>query len=553
MKVCKKCNIEFADYNILCTKCGSLLSKGTAHTINPGGAFNRYDTFVSPIVFGGTKYAITDRSLVIGDRAYTYDKIGRIVMRTESSVGKITCTMADVETPDGSKQLKIDHMDRFRFIVSATFANTKTSPRSTTELLKDAYMCEVYLKKALIDFKNTFVILQPSSTYKNYANAKDASTPDGQFVPKNIEQMLSDFALVTSHLDCVYGDIPDYPRAYQNIDDLKLIIDIFLENPSSIPLAVSEYESRYCKRKHDLDVTIPDVPMVSDWIPIQPKSRSFKICGHMMTVPETMDFHNDIRNQFYDIASQCAFRAEQMFRSTVHDIDTFFQNAVNIYEDNIKPIVELSTNALISMGIWDVDSNDLKTLQHSMNNRFLSCYHTVKTAYDGIISRNKEMTSTVFSYIPRRVGTITSTLSGAIQGAFETAASNIARDVFETTVIDATTISEDQKLQLYKLVDIEQIVNAIRLDYLYYYLVVVHVVREHGQSIWYPDDQQREMQMKILRNLDNPSFPQVQKIPAIMDCILKYPYNGSVYKELGSLASDKDEVDTIADYFRVSY
>jgi hypothetical protein len=276
--------------------------------------------------------------------------------------------------------------------------------------------------------------------------------------------------------------------------------------------------------------------------------REFPLLGKTLVINENWDVYNSYRTIYMECAVKYAKQLKKKYIQRVSNFDSFMRFYPGLYKEYLDKLISKTTDILVSAGIWTETSE-------SIMERHIGNYHLAMddytTMYESLlltVQSNKEKVAALTSLVPNLVGGGFG-LKGAVSGIAKATAFNLVRDGAESALIDNSSISSAQKVELFGRIKQNVLLDRAFIDYWNVYQTLIDILNENGKNVWRPSDSDSAKADNIMKNVSNPNFPQEQ-FPDVMIAVIGMdPYKRSVYELLRSRGADENEVKAISEYF----
>lgn len=272
--------------------------------------------------------------------------------------------------------------------------------------------------------------------------------------------------------------------------------------------------------------------------PYEGKERVFKLNGKELIVPARLDTFLTYRTQFKEFAKACADKAKEEYISSVTNLDTFIEHFPNIYENNLKIILEQINNILIAEGIYQYSVDILFDKQLELSHGAVDVYGAVKETIEEIQQGQAELTKGLTNGLTSLLGLNNNAITSSFM---DFAGDKVAKDV--------SNLSDEEKETIYDKITAHYLFDGVFVDYWNSFVLLVNILKENGKDIWLADSGEMENADAIIRNVTNPNFPQNKVIDVLFECILKNPKFQLTFETMEKKFGLTEEVQAIFDYF----
>lgn len=283
----------------------------------------------------------------------------------------------------------------------------------------------------------------------------------------------------------------------------------------------------------------------------QYKEKRLSIDGFEFTVSPRMDEANAYRLMFRNAANFYIYKATQDYVNYVHDIDTFFNYHLQIYERYQNCICQGILDVLICDGIYTETIDSIRALYDQISHGSVDIYNHMVDAVDELLNVNVQKASDFADYVPEFFG-YGSGFLGAIKGIATAAALNAAGTaIVKAKFVRAYKLTPAQRRQVWALLERETkfVMDVMHNDFWNGYLVLEGIKSRYGWDIWLPNENDSEIARRIIQNINNPNFPR-ERVPEMMArIIMANPFDKRFQYALYQTIGLTDEVKEIYRYF----
>ncbi len=261
--------------------------------------------------------------------------------------------------------------------------------------------------------------------------------------------------------------------------------------------------------------------------------KVFTLNGKQLTVPANLDTFNYYKGKFYHLAKYCTDNAVEQYKSSVTNLERFVNCFPDIYNENLNTVISKAMDILIAEEIYNY-SAEMFEKRHKRS--FCSGIAYYKQIGEGIkeTAANNSQTAGVVANLA------TSLFSTGSSGL-----DNLFCDVIGNS---SNTMTEEQQAALFNCMAPQDIFNCVLCDYCDVVTTMCDILNENGKDIWLYEENTDGMD-NVIKSIANPNFPQDKVAEVLFDCLLKKPYDPSIYKTLEDKFGRTDEINAIFDYF----
>ena len=536
---CTNCGKQIADDANFCPGCGTRVGQAATQTEQPTAQqanqqqYTLYERF-SPTMGIGRSFILTDKSLIYGNKEYSYSEFVKINLSNVPTTALMNGT-AQVLLKSGNKLLLVFAFNqKDRFISTMNYANEQidlangvsknykyllqSSNGSKIEVYDD-YIRLYYIPLGL---KNTFSNAMRSGAIEQVMYFDDICVSINQ--PFDSQE----FNFVVEYK----GESISIPLKADRFNEAQQAVEYITKQRYSTAPSNEEPES------------IKDV-----WKSTNGQQREFPLCGYTLKVSSGLDVFNTYRLKFRKFADECANRARAEYNKKVRDLVTYLQFTPEIYGYYLAAVCDKAVQILITDGIWNITQSDVINAHKAKYHLVFDDISVTVESVELTIEKNQRSVANTMSFVPNLIGGGFG-LKGAVKGIARAAAFNVARNSIESSLIKgATNINAAQQTELYNRIKPDVLFEHFFLDYWRVFLTVVSILHKNKKNVWLPIDSNIKNADGVFDNLSNPNFPKEQLVAAFIKILQMKPYDKRYYIFMIAYFGDTEEVKAIRNYF----
>lgn len=536
---CTKCGKQIADDVNFCPGCGTRVGQAATPTEQPTAQqanqqqYTIYERF-SPAMGIGRSFILTNKSLIYGNKEYSYSDFVKINLSNVPTTALMNGTAQAILKSGNKLLLAFAFNQKDKFISTMNYANEQidsangvsknykyllqSSNGSKVEVYDD-YIRLYYIPLGL---KNTFSNAMRSGAIEQVMYFDDISVSINQ--PSDSQE----FYFVVEYK----GESISIPLKADSFNEAEQAVEYITKQSNSTAPSNEKPES------------IKDV-----WKSANGQQREFPLCGHTLKVSSGLDVFNTYRLMFRKFADECANSARAEYNKKVRDLVTYLQFTPEIYGYYLAAVCDKAVQILISDGIWNITQSDFINAHKAKYHLVFDDISVTVESVELTIEKNQRSVANTMSFVPNLIGGGFG-LKGAVKGIARATAFNLARNSIESSLIKgAANINAAQQTELYNRIKPDVLFEHFFLDYWRVFLTVVSILHRNKKNVWLPIDSNIKNADGVFDNLSNPNFPKEQLVAAFIKILQMKPYDKRYYKFMVSHFGDTEEVKAIRNYF----
>lgn len=288
------------------------------------------------------------------------------------------------------------------------------------------------------------------------------------------------------------------------------------------------------------------IPEPAQWTPLTGVAKEFPLDGNVVSVSMTFDVCMQYRKLFETTAKYYADRFEFKYRNCVQDFDTLIHYFSDMYVEGLNPMVYRAYSVLLSLGVVSADIE-------SILSRHMDTYRRAITSYE-IMAGIEESKNQAANNLGNQVGNAVHMqgggfgVKGAVKGVAQAEAFNLAMGALGKVVAIQNQMSQEEKAKVYAEFKQDLFFEEVYSDYFNTFLTMIEVLSENNELANVKTVAGDDFTLMV-RNLQNPMFPQDKVIPSLVNLISTYPFEPTCYELLKEKVGQTDEVNKIIEYF----
>ena len=536
---CTKCGKLIADDVNFCPGCGTRVGQAATQTEQPTAQqtnqqrYTIYERF-SPTMGIGRSFILTDKSLIYGNKEYSYSDFVKINLSNVPTTALMNGT-AQALLKSGNKLLLVFAFNqKDKFISTMNYANEQIDSANGVS-------------------KNYKYLLQSSNgskveVYDDYIRL--------YYIPLGLKNTFSN-AMRSGAIEQVmyFDDISVSINQPSDSQEIHFVVDYKGES-FSIPLKSDMYNEAQQAVEHITKQSNSTTPSNEEpesikevWKATSGNQKEFPLCGYTLKVSSGLDVFNTYRLMFRKFADECANSARAEYNKKVRDLVTYLQFTPEIYGYYLAAVCDKAVQILISGGIWNITQSDVINAHKAKYHLVFDDISVTVESVELTIEKNQRSVANTMSFVPNLIGGGFG-LKGAVKGIARATAFNVARNSIESSLIKgAANINAAQQTELYNRIKPDVLFEHFFLDYWRVFLTVVSILHRNKKNVWLPIDSNIKNADGVFDNLSNPNFPKEQLVAAFIKILQMKPYDKRYYKFMVAYFGDTEEVKAIRNYF----
>jgi hypothetical protein len=290
------------------------------------------------------------------------------------------------------------------------------------------------------------------------------------------------------------------------------------------------------------------IPEPEQWSPLTGQAHQFSLSGNIISVSANLDVCMQYRESFKTTARYYADRFIFKYKNCVEDFDTFVNYFSDIYLEGLIPMAHRAYSLLLPFGVINADIDKFSSRHIDTYKRALTSYETLS----GIEIRKNEAADNMGNKVGNsmKMQSFGLGVKGAIKGAAKAETFNLGMGVLGKYVASQKKMTQEEKANVFAKFKQDVFFEEVYSDYYNTFLTLVQFLSENGKLgnvTTYVNTDFNNM----VRNLNNPMFPQEQVAPTLANLISTHPFNRTLFEILKVRFGETDEVKQIIDYFVV--
>lgn len=272
------------------------------------------------------------------------------------------------------------------------------------------------------------------------------------------------------------------------------------------------------------------------------KEIIFNLNGEKICISAEMDAFNFYRRVFRKLAAQASDTLKKQYKYEITNLDRFLMDFSPLYFSYRKPIIEAAIGILTQAEIYDIS---LSLFDEMHTAEFCLCgedYKTVINNFNETLENNQINTERGFDMLPT---IFFSGVGGIIVG---TALNVTINGIAESTIKNAK-VSASQRKKLFSQINTDHLMERAFLDYWRIFLTLINILRQHGKSIWYPDNTEIAKANGIFMNLQEERIPEAKRLEALINVLQTNPFSDDYMDYIKKTYGKTEETQIILKYF----
>jgi len=288
------------------------------------------------------------------------------------------------------------------------------------------------------------------------------------------------------------------------------------------------------------------IPEPEQWFPITGISKKFTLEGNIISVSANLDACMQYRNIFKSSAEYYMEQFKFKYQNCVQDFDTLIHYFQDIYFESLRPMIKRAYDLLLPFGIFTADIE-------SFTSRHIDTYNIAITSY-GIMADMETAKAQAAANTGNQVGGALQMqgggfgFKGAMKGAAKAEAFNLGMGLLGKFVENQSKMTQEEKANAFAAFRHDLFFQEVYSDYFNTFFTMVQTLSENGKLEGITTTVSTEIDTMI-RNLQNPMFPQDKVVFALVKIISSNPFVPACFDLLQQKFGQTEEVNQIVSYF----
>ena len=258
------------------------------------------------------------------------------------------------------------------------------------------------------------------------------------------------------------------------------------------------------------------------------EKREFTINDFPIVVSPELDKFNTYRKIYRNLARKAADAFGASYRKIVVNFDAFLIELPKMYVFYRAPLLEAAVNNLIAEGIYDVS---LESFAQEHTNDFCLVGEDIRIMNESCaftIQNNRQRTADALGIVPGFI------FSGPL-GLAAATVTNVSLSAAETAAIKNAKISNAQKMELFKRINTDVLIERAYLDYWRVFCSLCYKLYINEKNKWYPTEANENSVNNLLDNLMGGKIPSSAYAGVFQQIVDKSPYKNRFAEYLNNL------------------
>lgn len=288
------------------------------------------------------------------------------------------------------------------------------------------------------------------------------------------------------------------------------------------------------------------VPEPEQWTPLTGAVKEFKLDGHTISVSENLDACMKYRKDFKTLAEYYTEQFKYMYQSCVDDFDSLIHYFSDIYLEGLMPMINRAYSLLLPFGIFSIDIETFTSKHIDTYKKAVTSYETVGGIESAKNQQAKNLGNLVGGSIQMQGGGFG--VKGAAKGVAQAEIFNLGLGMLGKFVEHQSKMTKEEKAIAFAEFKKDIFFQEVYSDYFNTFLTMVQTLSENGELDNVRTISNTEFDTMV-RNLQNPMFPQDKLALALVNLISSYPFEPVCFELLQNKFGQTEEVKQIIDYY----
>lgn len=288
------------------------------------------------------------------------------------------------------------------------------------------------------------------------------------------------------------------------------------------------------------------VPEPEQWTVLTGETKEFILDGNSLSVSSNLDVCMQYRKVFETTAKYYADRFEFNYHNCVQDYDTLLRYFAEMYIEGLTAMIYRAHSVLLSFGVVSADTETFTARQ-------INTYKKAINSYD-IMAGVEASKNQAAANIGNQVGGAVHMqgggfgFKGAMKGMAKAEAFNLGMGLLGKMAENQSRMSKEEKAKVYEQFRQDLFFQEVYSDYVNTFLTMVEILSENNVLCNIHTVTGNDFAVMV-RNIQNPMFPQDKVVPSLINMISTYPFEATGYELLKLKLGETDEVNKIVNYF----
>ncbi len=284
----------------------------------------------------------------------------------------------------------------------------------------------------------------------------------------------------------------------------------------------------------------------AQWTALTGESRVFSLEGSSLNVSSSLDVCMKYRKLFQTTARYYADRFKFNYHNCVQDFDTLVHYFEEMYLEGLTPMIYRAYSILLSLGVVSADIETFTLRQ-------IATYKRASTSWEIMVgietSRNQAAQNAgnvVGNSVQMQGGGFG--FKGAMKGMAKAELFNFGMGALGKITEIQNRMSQEDKAKVYAEFKQDLFFEEVYSDYVNTFLTMIEILSENNELTNVHTITGNDFTVMV-RNLQNPMFPQDKVVSALINLIATYPFEPTCYELLKQKIGETAEVNEIINYF----
>lgn len=288
------------------------------------------------------------------------------------------------------------------------------------------------------------------------------------------------------------------------------------------------------------------IPEPEPWPTLTGEAKEFTLAGNTIAISVNLDACMQYLKCFRKSAEYYTERFKFRYQNCVQDFDSLIHYFSDIYFEGLRPMAERAYSLLLPFGVFTVDMESFAARHIDTYNKAVNSYAVMTGIEQTKNQAADNLGNQVGGAIQMQGGGFG--FKGAMKGVAQAEAFNLGMNLFGKFVAHQSKMSQEEKAAAFAAFKHDVFFQEVYSDYVNTFLTLVQTLAENGVLEGITTNVDKETDTMI-RNLQNPMFPQEKIAPALAKMISENPFVPTAFELLQKRFGQTEEVNKITSYF----
>lgn len=291
---------------------------------------------------------------------------------------------------------------------------------------------------------------------------------------------------------------------------------------------------------------IYSIPEPEQWPLLTGEDKEFTLKGNTLSISANLDLCIQYREYFKTSAEYYLERFKFKYQNCVNDFDSLVHYFSDLYLEGLMAMIQRAYSLLLPFGIFTADIETFTSRQIDTYKKAIISYETMTGIEEYKNQTAENLGNKVGDTVRMQGGGFG--FKGAMKGMAKAEVFNLGMSFLGKYVANQSKMSQEEKAKVFAAFKHEVFYQEVYSDYCNTFLTLVQTLAENGVLDGVTTIISTEADT-IVRNLQNPMFPQDKIAPALVKLITSNPFEPIYYNILQQKFGQTEEVKQIISYF----